>query len=231
MNRDFLIDEVTPAIARKLTSVMPSARTYIDPKLLERAKEDLIETTETGIVRDLMQYIADYEYRCVIPFQHSVRELRRGISLMIPDDQRVLFIDDPLNWNMLLRTNLKPYQSESGTRFQFLSTGAPSTFEAKDVRGLLMDRDMMIVIRATDIHPQSFGWIGQAFSKVILYLEPTQQFTLSFKAGFNYNVLSAAACLYPYLNTMVPQLNAMPPSKLHPLIGATKIFLNKEEKK
>ena len=229
MNRDFLIEQMTPAIARKIISVMKITSCYVDPKLLDMANDDLIETTHTGTIKELIQFISDHDRRCVIPYDEKVKDIRIAIASSIPDDKRVLFFDDPVNWNILLGEPLVPFRSENENRFQFLAPHSPVMFAADDIRALLANRDMMIVGRVSDA--SHFEWIGRAFKEIIFYCENRHQFGMPFRKEFHNSAHSLAAILYPHLTTMYGRLNSLPPEKTYALIGATDLFLRKEEKK
>lgn len=225
MNRDFLIDKVTPAIARKLIAALDGAKAYIDPKIMNVAKEDLIETTETDpIVVKLMQFIKDHDYRCVIPHQGGTAQMRDAIASMI-GDQRVIFFDDPVHWNIRLGARLLSYRPDSGERFQFISPSKVMNASRDDVRGLCRDRDCLVVCDAQ--YPEHMGWVAHLFPKIILQVKSQTQLTMFGRNDLNNSIAATASVLYPSISSSAGKLNTMHLPKFLPLIGATNILLDK----
>lgn len=225
MNRDFFIDEITPALARRIVNVMRVSRMYVDPIILEKAKLDKIGGD--GLKDELRQFIIDHDHRCLIPYQINPSEMREGIATSIPVDEKVIFFDEPIHWNRLVGDRLTPFDPENENRFQFLSKASILNVEASLMKNLIEVRDRLVIIKMN--HPQQSDWLCRIFPKVIAYCEVSAQFSMFNRNDVNNSVLACAIALSPHLAVNAKRLNSMPLERSLPFIGGTSLFLRKED--
>ncbi len=211
MNRDFLIRDLTPAVARKIKKAMSAAMTYVDPKILEMAEQDLVDDAPADI-RPIVQFIKDYNLRCILPYESSAEKIREAIAFCLPSDRRVIFIDEAIHWNRRIGSRLTAYKEDSGEQYQFISK------IAGHMKSLINDRDAIIVAKSNMESGYYYPWIGKCFNEVILYCEYENQYDLFNKQNASNSVVIAAKILNPTLANM--NLQTKPMEKTFPLMGA-----------
>lgn len=228
MNRDFLIRNITPAAARKILALSSLPEIKIDPSIVDIASKDMLTTDQfdspvRASTLDLIQFIIDHNWRCIIPYDFGMETIEHAIEYAIPKDQKVLIIGKP----EFLR-NIKDqeeYNENSTKQFQYISNIHKLTpMMAKDLRDRVVLADLEFV-------ENGFAWIGKMFPKIVVICPFIVQyrFMLESAASHDSSVGNVAKILFPNIakNMTKGSKNA---ANL-PLYGAYSKFISEKQPK
>ncbi len=203
MNRDFILPRLTPATARMLVAAGRIGKAFVSPEIADMAREDRLTLDDIGtnldldpIGLDICQFIADYQHRCVIPFEFGREQAIRAIAAMVPKDRRVIFItDDVILWVRTMGEKITKFGEKNEDRCQHFSM-RDLTYSVKPM-DLVQRRDTYVVANITPEH-LGYEWLGKLFKNLIIYVEQGDQFSLPLGGtGQTTGARHAAAILYP----------------------------------
>ncbi len=199
MNRDFFLPQITPAKARMMVVAAKCANLFISPEIAQIAARDRLTEADLKsfldidpLGLDICQFIADYQHRCVIPFDMAEDQVYRAVAAMAPKDRPILLItDDPLLWVRRLGEKVTPFGEKNTDRCQWVSVRKLDPVE------LTRNRDRYVIAYLTPEHV-GYEWLGKLFAEMVIVCRQGDQYNLPLGgAGQTTAAKHAAAILYP----------------------------------
>ena len=202
MNNDFIIEKVTPAIARKIMGAMAGSRTYVDPKIITLADQARYHSPALSREENLLaQFIIDHDYRCVIPTR-TIDDKTIVVNTLahLLRDQRAIFMDKFAEWQ---QKNIKYTSMRTGSTDQYQVAVVTGNKAFENPSAVIENRDSVWV---TPLMDGDYQWLARMVPRMIMTGEYLAQESLYGPSIHDNNAVAAAIYLTPAYGSIPPKL-------------------------